>query len=69
MIESSLCISAVAHLAPLLDHAVFDVAALLAEDPFVGTTVERGKIRLSDEPGLGVRPSAGRGSQASGGSR
>ena len=69
MIESSLGISAVAQLAPLLDHADLDGAALLADDPFVGTTVERGKIRLSEEPGLGVRAAVERESQASGGSR
>lgn len=55
MIESSLGISAVAQLAPLLDHADFDGAALLANDPFTGTTIAGGKIRLTDGPGLGVR--------------
>ena len=69
MIESSLGISAVAQLAPLLDHADFDGAALLAEDPFIGTTIERGKIRLADSPGLGVQPLVARESQASGGAR
>ena len=70
MIESSLGISAVAQLAPLLDHADLDGAALLAEDPFTGATIERGKIRLSDSPGLGVRPSAGPdAAAASGGAR
>ncbi len=54
MIESSLGISAVSQLAPLLDHADFDGAALLAEDPFTGTTISGGTIRLSTSPGLGV---------------
>ncbi len=54
MIESSLGISAVAQLAPMLDHADFDGAALLARDPFAGATIREGKIRLSDAPGLGV---------------
>jgi len=58
MIETSLGISAIAQLAPLLDHADLDGAALLAEDPFTGATIERGKIRLSELPGLGVRPAA-----------
>ena len=69
MIESSLGISAVAQLAPLLDHADLDGAALLAEDPFIGATIDRGKIHLSDAPGLGVRASVARDSQASGGAR
>jgi L-alanine-DL-glutamate epimerase-like enolase superfamily enzyme len=70
MIESSLGISAVAQLAPLLDHADFDGAALLADDPFVGATIERGKIRLNDLPGIGAIPSSSSGeSRASGGSR
>jgi len=55
MIESSLGISAVAQLAPLLDHADFDGAALLAEDPFEGATISGGRISLTDSPGLGVR--------------
>lgn len=70
MIESSLGISAIAQLAPLLDHADFDGAALLADDPFEGATIERGKIRLNDSPGIGAIPSTGtRESRASGGSR
>jgi L-alanine-DL-glutamate epimerase-like enolase superfamily enzyme len=54
MIESSLGISAAAHLAPLLDHADFDGAALLADDPYEGATIDRGQIRVPDAPGLGV---------------
>lgn len=67
MIESSLGISAVAQLAPLLDYADFDGAALLAEDPFVGATMAGGQIRLSDKPGLGVEPAAGARLEARGG--
>jgi L-alanine-DL-glutamate epimerase-like enolase superfamily enzyme len=69
MIESSLGISAIAQLAPLLDHADLDGAALLAEDPFTGATIERGRIRLSDEPGIGARPSTSEAQRASGGER
>ena len=56
MIESSLGISATAQLAPLLDHADLDGAALLKDDPFVGATITGGKIKLVDRPGLGVAP-------------
>ena len=59
MIESSLGISAIAQMAPLLDTADFDGAALLTDDPYLGATIERGQIRLTDSPGLGaVRRSA-----------
>jgi L-alanine-DL-glutamate epimerase-like enolase superfamily enzyme len=54
MIESSLGISAIAQIAPLLEHADFDGAALLADDPYSGVTIAGGSIKLSDGPGLGV---------------
>ena len=54
MIESSLGITAAAHLAPLLDYADLDGAALLAADPFRGATIAGGRITLPDGPGLGV---------------
>ena len=55
MIETSLGITAAAHLAPLLDCADLDGAALLADDPYVGATIDRGVIRLPEGAGLGVR--------------
>jgi len=54
MIESSLGISAAAHLAPLLDFADLDGAALLADDPFTGASIAAGTIALPAGPGLGV---------------
>lgn len=54
MIETSLGISAAAHLAPLLDAADLDGAALLSDDPFRGATIDGGVIALPDAPGLGV---------------
>jgi L-alanine-DL-glutamate epimerase-like enolase superfamily enzyme len=56
MIESSLGISAIAQISPLLDHADFDGAALLSNDPFRGVSIAGGSIRLSDAPGLGASP-------------
>jgi L-alanine-DL-glutamate epimerase-like enolase superfamily enzyme len=64
MIESSLGISAVAQLAPLLDHADFDGAALLAEDPYRGAAIHNGRITLPSGPGLGVEPSVPEGLEA-----
>ena len=58
MIETSLGITAAAHLAPLLDAADLDGAALLAEDPYEGATIAGGVVRLPGGPGLGVRERA-----------
>lgn len=55
MVESSLGIAAAAQLAPLLDYADLDGAALLANDPFSGMDISRGRIHLTLEPGLGVK--------------
>jgi L-alanine-DL-glutamate epimerase-like enolase superfamily enzyme len=54
MIETSLGITAAAHFAPLLDHADFDGAALLADDPYRGATITGGRIQIPTAPGLGV---------------
>jgi L-alanine-DL-glutamate epimerase-like enolase superfamily enzyme len=55
MIETSLGITAAAHLAPLLDFADLDGAALLTNDPFEGAAIPNGRIILPEIPGLGVR--------------
>ncbi|MEO7084753.1 MAG: dipeptide epimerase [Gemmatimonadaceae bacterium] len=54
MIETSLGISAIAHLSPLLDYADLDGAALLSDDPYVGATIDAGVITIPVTPGLGV---------------
>ncbi len=54
MIETSLGITAAAHLAPLLDYVDLDGAALLAHDPYRGATIEGGVVTLPTGPGLGV---------------
>jgi L-alanine-DL-glutamate epimerase-like enolase superfamily enzyme len=54
MIESSLGITAAAHLAPLANYADLDGAALLRDDPFIGASIEDGMVRLPAGPGLGV---------------
>jgi L-alanine-DL-glutamate epimerase-like enolase superfamily enzyme len=55
MIESSVGISGIAQIAPLLDYADLDGAALLADDPFTGVSIPEGRITFPDEPGIGVR--------------
>lgn len=54
MIETSLGITAAAHMAPALDFADLDGAALLADDPFRGASIAGGRIAIPDGPGLGV---------------
>src|SRR5258708_32177634 len=58
MIESSLAITAAAPLSPLVDFADLDGALLVADDPFRGVTVQRGRLLLPDAPGLGVHRQA-----------
>jgi L-Ala-D/L-Glu epimerase len=55
MIESSLGITAAAHVTPLVDIVDLDGAALLSDDPFVGARIDGGQVTLPSEPGLGVR--------------
>jgi len=54
MIESSLAITAAAHLTPMADYADLDGPLLIADDPFTGVRYERGKLVLPNGPGLGV---------------
>ena len=54
MIESSLAISAAAHLGPLADYADLDGHLLISNDPFLGVAVEQGRLILNNLPGLGV---------------
>jgi L-alanine-DL-glutamate epimerase-like enolase superfamily enzyme len=53
-IESSLAITAAAHLTPLVDYADLDGNLLIDNDPYQGVRVEKGKLVLPDGPGLGV---------------
>jgi L-alanine-DL-glutamate epimerase-like enolase superfamily enzyme len=56
MIESSVAITAAAHLSPLVDTADLDGNLLLERDPFVGAAVRSGRLELPRTPGLGVAP-------------
>ncbi|GAB3994023.1 dipeptide epimerase [Spirosoma daeguense] len=55
MTESSVGISAIAQLLPLLDYADLDGAMLIANDPASGVTFENGKVMYADENGTGAR--------------
>ncbi|MEW6637225.1 MAG: dipeptide epimerase [Actinomycetota bacterium] len=56
MVETSLGIAAAAHISDLFDLVDLDGAMLLSDDPFEGIGYEYGRILLTGEPGLGVRP-------------
>jgi L-Ala-D/L-Glu epimerase len=56
MVETSLGISAAAHISGLVDFVDLDGAMLLADDPYSGSTYANGRILLSEEPGFGVVP-------------
>lgn len=55
MTESSVGISAIAHLLPMLDYVDMDGASLLALDIADGVRLEKGVAHYSDLPGTGVK--------------
>ena len=56
MVETSVGITAAAHLAPLVDWADLDGNLTVTNDPFLGVQVEHGRLILPAGPGLGVTP-------------
>jgi L-Ala-D/L-Glu epimerase len=55
MNESSVGISAIAQLLPLLDHVDMDGALLIARDIATGVRLEKGRVVFPEENGNGVR--------------
>jgi L-alanine-DL-glutamate epimerase-like enolase superfamily enzyme len=55
MTETSVGISAIAQLLPMLDYVDMDGALLLAKDVATGVTIDRGVVHFPDENGCGVR--------------
>ncbi len=55
MTESSIGISAIAHLLPMLDYVDMDGALLLKEDPAEGVTIKDGQVFFSKGFGIGGR--------------
>ncbi|MCL2661056.1 MAG: dipeptide epimerase, partial [Acidobacteriaceae bacterium] len=55
MVSSSCSCTAAAHLSPLVDYPDLDGNLLIANDPFVGVKVEKGKLILPTGPGLGLK--------------
>ena len=56
MIESSVAVTAAAHLAPLCDYVDLDGPLLIKNDPYDGVTYDGAQLRLPDRPGIGVIP-------------
>jgi len=55
MVSSSVSVTAAAHLSPLVDYADLDGNLLVANDPYSGVAVQKGKLVLPEGPGLGVK--------------
>jgi L-Ala-D/L-Glu epimerase / N-acetyl-D-glutamate racemase len=55
-IESSVGVTAAAHLSPLCDYADLDGPLLIKNDPYRGLKYDGAKMTLPDGPGLGVEP-------------
>ncbi len=56
MTETSCGISAASQLSPMVDWADLDGNLLIKNDPFKGTEVVDGKLKLTDYPGIGLVP-------------
>jgi L-alanine-DL-glutamate epimerase-like enolase superfamily enzyme len=56
MVESSVAITAAAHLSPLVDYCDLDGNLLISNDPFRGVKGSEGILTLPEVPGLGVSP-------------
>jgi L-Ala-D/L-Glu epimerase len=54
MTETSCAISAAAQLSPLADYLDLDGAALIANDPFRGMTIQKGRIVVPRGHGIGI---------------
>ncbi|MEG0559733.1 MAG: dipeptide epimerase [Muribaculaceae bacterium] len=56
MTETSCAVSAAAQLSPMVDWADLDGNLLIANDCFDGMKIVKGKITLTNRPGIGVAP-------------
>jgi len=56
MVETSVGVTAAAHLAPLCDYVDLDGPLLIANDPYRGLRYQGARLLLPQGPGLGVEP-------------
>lgn len=54
MTETSCAISAASQISPMVDWADLDGALLISNDPFEGTKIIDGRVRLTDASGIGL---------------
>lgn len=54
MVETSVGVTAAAHLAPLCDFVDLDGPLLIKNDPYTGVRYEGARLILPDQPGIGV---------------
>ena len=54
MVESSVGITAAAHMAGTVDSADLDGNLLIKNDPYIGIKIEDGRLVLPDGNGLGI---------------
>ena len=54
MVETSVGVTAAAHIAPLCDFADLDGPLLILNDPYQGLTYQGARMVLNDKPGLGL---------------
>jgi L-Ala-D/L-Glu epimerase / N-acetyl-D-glutamate racemase len=54
MVETSLAVTAAAHLSPLCDYADLDGPLMIRNDPFDGLRYYKARMLLPERPGLGV---------------
>ncbi len=57
--DSALSNTAAAQLAPFATHLDLDSHLNLSDDPFVGATMQAGRLQPNDQPGLGVNRAQG----------
>jgi L-alanine-DL-glutamate epimerase-like enolase superfamily enzyme len=58
MVETSVGVTAAAHIAPLCDYADLDGPLLISNDPYQGVTYLGANLVLPDRPGLGLQRKA-----------
>jgi L-alanine-DL-glutamate epimerase-like enolase superfamily enzyme len=54
MVETSIGVSAAAHISPLFDYADLDGPLLIRDDPFSGVQYEGSRLQIPGEPGIGA---------------
>ena len=55
MVETSVGVTAAAHIAPLCDYADLDGPLLILNDPYQGVIYQGARLVLSEKPGLGLQ--------------